>query len=197
MIPFWLKVSYTLFVAVLVPVYWARYGPVNFLWACDIALLVTVVALWRESRLLASMMAVAVLLPELVWNLDFFLRLIMGRDVIGLDATGYMFNAQQPLPVRLLSLFHVFLPLLLLWMVWRLGYQARAGLAATVLCWLVLPLSYLCTEPALNINWVYGWGNAPQTWLPGPVYVALLMLVLPLGVYLPTHLVLKRLFGNV
>jgi hypothetical protein len=29
------------------------------------------------------------------------------------------------------------------------------------------------------------------------VYVALLMLVLPLGVYLPTHLVLKRLFGKV
>jgi len=197
MIPLWLKISYTLFVAVLVPVYWARYGLVNFLWACDIALLVTVVALWRESRLLASMMAVAVLLPELLWNLDFFLRLIAGRDVIGLDATGYMFNPQQPLPVRLLSLFHVFLPLLLLWLVWRLGYQARAGLATTVLCWLVLPLSYLFTEPALNINWVYGWGDAPQTWLPGPVYVALLMLVLPLGVYLPTHLVLKRLFAKV
>ena len=129
MIPLWLKISHTLFVAVLVPVYWLRYGPANFLWACDIALLVTVVALWRESRLLASMMAVAVLLPELLWNLDFFLRLITGRDVIGLDATGYMFNPQPPLPVRLLSLFHVFLPPLFLWLVRRLGYQARAGLA--------------------------------------------------------------------
>ena len=197
MIPFWLKIAYTLFVTVLVPVYWVHHGPANFLWACDIALLVTVVTLWRESRLLASMMAVAVLLPELLWNLDFFLRLATGRDVIGLDATGYMFNPQQPLPVRLLSLFHVFLPLLLLWLVWRLGYQAHAGLATTALCWLVLPISYLCTDPAHNINWVYGWGGAAQTWLPGPLYVALLMLVLPLGVYLPTHLVLKRLFGNV
>ena len=116
MIPFWLKIAYTLFVTVLVPVYWVRYGPANFLWACDIALLVTVVTLWRESRLLASMMAVAVLLPELLWNLDFFLRLATGRDVIGLDATGYMFNPQQPLPVRLPSLFPVFLPLLLLWL---------------------------------------------------------------------------------
>jgi len=196
MIPRWLKILYTLFVAVLVPVYWVRYGPANFLWACDIALLVTVVALWRESRLLASMMAVAVLLPELLWNLDFFLRLITGRDVIGLDATGYMFNPQQPLLVRLLSLFHVFLPLLLLSLLWRLGYSARAGLATTALCWLVLPLSYLCTDPARNINWVYGWGGAPQTWLPGPVYVALLMLMLPLCIYLPTHLVLKRLFGK-
>ena len=196
MIPLWLKISYTLFVAVLVPVYWVHYGPANFLWACDIALFVTVVALWRESRMLAGMMAVAMLLPELLWNLDFFLRLITGRDVIGLDATGYMFNLQQPLPVRLLSLFHVFLPPLLLWMVWRLGYPARAGLATTALCWLVLPVSYLCTDPAKNINWVYGWGDAPQTWLPDPVYVAVLMLVLPLCVYLPTHLLLKRLFGK-
>jgi len=195
-IPLWLKVSYTLFVAVLVPVYWVHYGPANFLWACDIALLVTVIALWRASRLLASMMAVAVLLPELVWNLDFFLRLITGQDVIGLDATGYMFNPQRSLPVRLLSLFHVFLPLLLLWMIWRLGYHARAGLATTALCWLVLPLTYLCTDPARNINWVYGWSDAPQAWLPGPVYVALLMLMLPLCIYLPTHLVLNRLFGT-
>lgn len=195
-IPLWLKISYTLFVAVLVPVYWVHYGPANFLWACDIALLVTVIALWRASRLLASMMAVAVLLPEFVWNLDFFLHLLMGQDVIGLDATGYMFKAQQSLPVRLLSLFHVFLPLLLLWMVWRLGYHARAGLATTVLCWLVLPLSYLFTDPARNINWVFGWSREPQTWLPGTWYLVLWMLLVPLCVYLPTHLMLKRLFGK-
>ena len=84
MIPLWLKISYTLFVAVLVPVYWLHHGPANFLWASNIALFVTVVALWRESRLLASTMAVAVLLPEIAWNLDFFMRLIAGHDVIGL-----------------------------------------------------------------------------------------------------------------
>jgi len=195
-IPLWLKVSYTLFVAVLVPVYWVHYGPVNFLWACDIALLVTVIALWRASRLLASMMAVAVLLPELVWNLDFLLRLITGQDVIGLDATGYMFNPQQSQPVRMLSLFHVFLPLLLLWLVWRLGYHTRAGLATTALCWLVLPLSYLFTDPARNINWVFGWGREPQMWLPGAWYLALWMLLVPLCIYLPTHLVLKKLFAR-
>jgi hypothetical protein len=196
MIPLWLKILYTLFVAVLVPVWWQEHGPANFLWACDIAVLVTLVALWRESRLLAGMMAVAVLLPELLWNLDFFLRLFTGRDVIGLDATGYMFNPRYPLLVRWLSLFHVFLPPLLLWMVWRLGYPVRAGLGATLLCWLVLPLSYLFTDPTRNINLVYGWGSAPQTWLPGPLYLALLLLALPLGVYLPTHLLLKRLFGK-
>jgi len=37
-IPLWLKVAYTAFVAVLVPVYWYHYTPVNFLfsatWRC-------------------------------------------------------------------------------------------------------------------------------------------------------------------
>lgn len=116
LIPLSIKISYTLFVAVLVPVYWARFGLVHFLWASDIALLITVIALWRESRLLASMVAVAVMLPELAWNLDFFTRLITGHGLTGLDATAYMFNPAQPLWLRGLSLYHALLPLLLLWM---------------------------------------------------------------------------------
>ena len=193
-IPLWIKMSYTLFVAVLVPVYGAHHGPAHFLWASDIALLSMVIALWRESRLLTSMMAVAVLLPELAWNLDFFTRLLARSDVIGLDATGYMFNPAQPLWLRGLSLFHVFLPALLVWMLYRFGYDRRAFLATTALCWVVLPVTYLFTDPARNINWVFGLGDQPQTWLPAPLYLAGLMFLFPLGVYLPTHLMLQQAF---
>ncbi|MCL5668995.1 MAG: membrane-associated protein [Gammaproteobacteria bacterium] len=194
MIPLWIKISYTLFVAVQAPVYWIYHGPANFLWGSDIALLVMVIALWRESPLLTSMMALAVLLPELLWNLDFFSRLLAGRDVIGLDATGYMFNPAQPPWLRGLSLFHVFLPLVIVFMLYRLGYDRRALLATTALCWVVLPATYLFTEPERNINWVYGWSNQPQTWLPPLVYLAGLMLLVPLLVYLPTHSVLRKTF---
>jgi len=38
-IPLGLKIIYTLFVCALVPVYWRQYGPANFLWFSDIALL--------------------------------------------------------------------------------------------------------------------------------------------------------------
>ena len=34
-IPLWLKLAYTAFMAVLVPVYWANYGPTNFLCSND------------------------------------------------------------------------------------------------------------------------------------------------------------------
>ena len=194
MISAWIKVPYTLFVCALVPVYWLEKGPANFLWLSDIALLASVLALWLENRFLASMMAVGALLPELAWNLDFFLRLVTGVDVIGLNGTGYMFGDRYSSLFKFFSLFHVILPLMLLWMVYRLGYDRRAVYAQTLLIWVVLPLCYLATDPERNLNWVFGIGNPPQTWVPGPVYLLLLMGAYPLLVLMPTHFVLKSLF---
>jgi hypothetical protein len=72
MIPLWLKLAYTVFVAIIVPVYAKNWGWGNFLWFSDIALLLMVPALWTESPLLVSMMAVGVLLPESFWNVSYF-----------------------------------------------------------------------------------------------------------------------------
>jgi hypothetical protein len=66
LLPLWPKIAYTLFLAVIVPAYWVRNGLANFLWFSDIALVATGAALWLESSLLASAMAVGVFLPELV-----------------------------------------------------------------------------------------------------------------------------------
>jgi hypothetical protein len=196
MISAWIKIPYTIFVCILVPIYWQERGPANFLWISDVALLATVPALWMESRLLTSMMAVGVLLPEFAWNLDFFLRLITGHDVIGLNGTGYMFETSYSPLFRFFSLFHVFLPVLLLWMVFRLGYDSRAVYAQTLLVWILLPVCYLATDPERNLNWVFGLGNPPQTWVPGPLYLILLMSAYPLLVLIPTHIVLKSVFSG-
>ena len=196
MLSMWIKVSYTIFVCILVPIYWLERGPANFLWLSDIALIVSVPALWLENRFLASMMAVGVLLPELAWNLDFFLRLIVGVDVIGLNATGYMFEPGYALLFKFFSLFHVFLPVLLLWMIYQLGYDARAVYAQTLLVWVLLPVCYLATDPQRNLNWVFGIGDPPQTWVSGPLYVVLLMGIYPLLVLIPTHFILKSVFNR-
>jgi hypothetical protein len=190
MFPLWLKITYTVFVCVIIPVYWVKYGPANFLWFSDIALLLTVPALWLENSLLASMMAVSVALLEVAWNIDFFGRLITGRNLFGLSK--YMFDPSIPLAVRALSLFHVILPPLLLWMVYRLGYDERAFIAQTILAWVILPLSYWVANPSENVNWVRGL-DEPQTMMPGAAYLALLMIVFPVVFYLPTHLLLKKL----
>ncbi|NOR40526.1 MAG: membrane-associated protein [Gammaproteobacteria bacterium] len=185
-----------MFVCVLVPIYWVEQGPANFLWLSDIALLAIVPALWMENRFLTSMVAVGVLLPELAWNLDFFLRLIAGFDVIGLNGTGYMFGSSYTPLFKFFSLFHVILPVLLLWMIYRLGYDTRAVYAQTLLIWILLPVCYLATDPDRNLNWVFGIGNPPQTWVSGPLYLVLLMCAYPLLVLIPTHFILKSVFNG-
>src|SRR5579872_4394227 len=131
-IPLWLKWAYTLFLAILVPYYMHSYGPKNFLYFCDIAAFFTLGALWLESPLLASMPAVGILLPQTLWIVDFL------AEAVGLRLTGltsYMFENQIPLFTRGLSLFHFWLPILLVWLVWRLGYAKKALPAWTLLAW--------------------------------------------------------------
>ena len=194
LIPLWLKILYTLFLGVLVPVYWAHYGVRNFLWFSDIALLITAVALWLESPLVAGMMTLAIALPELAWNVDFFGRLLTGRQLFGLSA--YMFDPVYPRFLRALSLFHVGLPLVLLWAVHRLGYDPRALAWQTAVALVVLPVTYAVTDPADNVNWVYGPGGKPQTWMSPRVYLLLVMIFFPLVFYLPTHLLRSALFAR-
>jgi hypothetical protein len=194
LVPLWAKILYALFLCVLVPVYWVHWGPRNFLWFSDIALLTTAVALWLESSLLASMTTLAIALPELAWNADFFGRLASGRHVLGLS--GYMFDGRKPLFLRALSLFHVALPVLLVWTVHRLGYDRRAWAFQTVVALVVLPVTYALTEPADNVNWVYGPGSKPQTRISPRAYLVLVMLFFPIVIYLPTHLLLRALFGG-
>jgi hypothetical protein len=203
-IPLWFKLLYSAFVCVLVPYYWAAYGPTNFLYFCDMALLITAVALWTENPLLASMPAVGILLPQALWCID-FLGVLFGLHVIGL--TDYMFKPELSLFTRGLSFFHFWLPFVLLWLVWRLGYDRRALAAWTGLAWILLLICYflLPAPPAppespnlpVNVNYVYGFSDLhPQEWLPPLVYFAIVMVGLPIIIFLPTHFVLNKLFGQ-
>jgi hypothetical protein len=192
--PLGLKIVYTIFVCALVPIYWRQYGLANFLWFSDIALLALVPALWLENALFVSMLAISVVFFEALWNIDFFFRLATGKSLLGLST--YMFDPGIPLFIRGLSGFHIVLPLLLLWILHRVGYDQRAFLWQTFVALVVLPLSYLVSNARENVNWVYGFGQNPQRILPAPLFVILLMLLFPLAVYLPTHLLFIRIFRD-
>lgn len=189
-IPLWLKILYTAWMLVWIPLYWQHNGPGNFLWFCDLANFIVGAALWAESSLLFSSQAVGVLLVQIVWVVDLFGRLLVGVHPIG--GTEYMFDAAEPLGLRLLSLFHLTMPPLLLWALARLGYDRRAFKLQTALAWVALPLSFWLTPPADNINWVWGpFGNV-QSLLPAPLYLAACLLLYPALLFFPTHLILSR-----
>lgn len=190
-VPLWLKLCYTLFLLVLVPVYWVKYKPANFLWFSDIALFSIGIALWVESRMLVSMIAVGVLGLELVWNVDYFGRIIRGKPILGLS--DYMFDESKTLFLRGLSLFHVFLPAIVIWLLMEWGYNPDAVYWQTILTWVVLPVVYLFTDPRENINWVFGPGNNPQTKIPKALYFWIMMVFYPVFIFLPSHFLLKWL----
>jgi hypothetical protein len=203
-IPTWAKVSYTAFVAVLVPCYWVTYTPWNFLYFCDIALLVTGVAIWIESPLLVSMQAVAITLPQILWVVDLLCRLVAGLHVTGV--TNYMFDPSLPLFLRGLSLFHGWLPFVLLWLLSRLGYDRRALSLQAPVAVIVLLISYLLAPAppppaphpswAVNINYVYGLDDKhPQTWMAPPLWLLVVMAFNVIGLCAPTHFVLRRAFN--
>lgn len=189
-IPLWMKILYSLFLCLLVPVYWHQYGPANFLWASDIASFFVCAALWSERPLPNSMMAIGVMPFEIAWIIDFF----SGSQLIGM--ASYMFEPERPLYLRGLSLFHIGLPLVMVFLLRRLGYDRRALKAQTLLIWIVLPLTYLVTDPADNINLAFGFGSEPQTMMHPLLHLALEMILLPVVICWPFHLVLQRLFGT-
>lgn len=200
-IPLWLKIIYTAFMAVLIPVYWHHYGPINFLYFCDIALLLTLAGMWLEKPLLISLPAVGILMPQVLWCVDFFAQLC---DLKLTGMTAYMFDERRPLFLRGLSLFHGWLPFLLLFLVFRLGYDPRAlkgwAAIACALCliafFLLPPAGAVLPDPNLprNINYVFGMDDAqPQSWMNAELYLVAWIALLCIVVFLPTHLFLKKI----
>lgn len=193
-VPLWLKVAYTAWLVVWVAVYWRSYGPQNFLWLCDIANFVIGIAIWRNSSLLFSSQAVGVLLIQALWIVDVASRLLFGAHPIG--GTEYMFDPEKSIALRSLSLFHVFVPILLIWAILRLGYDKRGWKLQTAILWVLLPVTYLVTDPERNINWLWEPFGIPQTAMPELLYLAVEMVAVPLVLYLPTHAALSRWTRN-
>jgi hypothetical protein len=194
------KLAYTAFMAVLIPVYLREYGWTNFLYFCDLALLLTLAGLWLDNPLLISMSAVGLLLPQALWVFDYIFNLF-GLKTTGL--TDYMFDKERSLFLRGLSLFHGWLPFLLVYLVWQMGYDSRGLIAWTIVSCIVLPVCYFLMPPAqpdpgmtpVNINMVWGLDDRqPQAWMSPNAWFALLFFGLPVAVYWPTHLMLQYFF---
>jgi hypothetical protein len=183
-IPLWLKLFWTVWVIVWAPVYWREYGPQNFLFFCDLGNLFIAVGLWLESPLIFSWQATGLLLFQSLFTIDLATALVSGRHLIG--GTEYMFDPHIPLWIRLLSLFHVVTPPLLLWTIWRLGYDPRGWKCQTLTAWIVVPINYFW-RPEYDVNWARGPFFHEQQAMPGLVYLLGYLIVIPAFVYFPTH----------
>jgi hypothetical protein len=189
--PDWLRSAALLWLIFWFVVYWRTWGAANFLHLCDIAVILTCIGLWTNNTLLLSSQAVSSLLVDIAWSLDAGCKYFLGRQLIG--GTDYLFNAKFPLWIRLLSLFHVILPILLLWALSRRGYDRRGwALQSAIVMFAFIAARF--TSPDENINFAFREPFRHHAWSPAALQVALSVAFMCFVIYLPTHLLLRRIF---
>ena len=182
-----------LWIVVWLPAYARVWGWSNFLHLCDLAVILTCLGLALGNKLLLSSQAVASLLSSVAWCVDAGSRLITGRHAFG--GTEYMWDPHYPLWVRLLSLFHLAMPAILLWTMRRAGYDPRGLAAQSAIAAGLLAVSRFFS-PELNLNYAYRDPVLHRAWGPPPVHLAVIFLALVALLYWPTHLLLCRLFAR-
>jgi hypothetical protein len=187
------RVLALIWLLVWVPAYWKTWGAVNFLRLCDVATFLTCAGFIFDSDLLLSSQAVGALVVDAVWTLDVAWKVIFGRYFVG--GTEYMFEPHYPLWVRLLSLFHVAMPFVLLWAVRRNGYDRRGFALQSAIAAAVFVASRF-TDPALNMNYVFADPFWHRQFGAAAVHLFCCLAFMVIVVYLPTDFFLRRLDGR-
>jgi hypothetical protein len=189
-VPLSVKLAYSAWMALWVPLYWIGNGATNFLWLCDFANFVLLAAIWSESALLASSQLTGVLFIQLLWTVDFLGGLLVGVHPIG--GTEYMFDPAQPLWLRGLSLFHIWSVPLLVWLVRRVGYDPRGWKLQTGFAVLLFPAGLLLGTPEQNLNWMWAPFGFDQTLLPPLLFSLLAVPIAAVALFWTGHLVSRR-----
>jgi hypothetical protein len=180
------------FLAVYLPAYALAYGLANFLFLCNLSVILGAIGIWTTSRLLLSSQAVAVLLVGAAWTLDVLGRVVLGRHLIG--GTEYMWDPQWPLFTRLLSLYHVALPVALVHALRRVGYDARGYWLQAGIAIVMVGVGRLF-GPQANINNAFVDPILKRSWGGALTHLAVVAGFLVLVAYPLSHLLLRALCG--
>lgn len=184
-IPLWIKLAFTAWMLFWAPAYVVLLGAQNFFWLCNLASFLILIGLWLENRVLLSMQWLSVALIGLLWGVDLGVAWLTGWHPFG--GTAYMLDPEFPDLARVLSFYHLLLPVVAGYAVYRLGYARRALLFQSALTWAMIPLTYWLSDPERNINWVHAPFGMEQDFLPALVYLLVLGLAWPLAILLPAH----------
>jgi hypothetical protein len=104
-----------------------------------------------------------------------------------------MWDTRYPLWVRLLSSFHIGLPVAMLWAMRKVGYDRRAlALQAAIAAALFVIARFL--PPELNLNYAYRDPIFHRAWGPAPAHLAVIFIGAVGLLYWPTHLLLTWVF---
>jgi hypothetical protein len=158
---------------------------------CDVGLVLACLGLWWRQPLLVSSQALSAILVGALWGLDVAWRIVTGHHLIG--GTEYMWDSHYALWIRLQSVFHLVLPVILLWSSKILGYDRRALLLQSAITALLLIFSRFLS-PQLNMNYAFQDPLFHRAWGPAPLHLAVILVGAVVIFLWPTHLILSRLY---
>lgn len=179
-----------LWLAIYVPAYALAYPLINFLFLCNLGIVVTAVGLIAGNRLLVSSQAVAAPVIGLAWGLDAGWKVLTGKFLFG--GTAYMWEDKYPLFTRLLSTYHLFWPLLLIFCVRRAGYDRRGWLLQTGIFAAGVTVARLATPVEENVNFAFKDPFLGEQLGPPLVHLAVVVLAMGCIAYGATHGLLAR-----
>jgi hypothetical protein len=175
--------------AVWIPAYWHAWGWQNFLHLCDIAVILSCAGIIFGNRLLISSQTLATLIPGFVWCLDAGWRVAFGHSLFG--GTEYLWDASHPLWIRMLSLFHIALPVLLVALCIRVGFDRRALVFQSGITLALLAISRWIGAVS-NINYTFFDPVFHRQLGPAPIHITIIFAGILLLFYLPAHVFLRR-----
>lgn len=189
--PTWMRCIAFVWFALWFSMYWRTWGAANFIHLCDVAVILTCIGMWTSSAVLISSQAVGAFIVDIVWAADAASRIFLRHALF--PGNEYLTDPRYPLWIRSLTVFHVVMPLLLLWGVYLMGYDGRGW---TLQCAIALPIFILArfTSPSSNIDFAFSDPFFHRAWGPAPTHILVIWLFMVIIVYWPTHLLLKRCF---
>ncbi len=102
-----------------------------------------------------------------------------------------MWDVHYPHWVRLLSLFHIVWPLILIWSLTRVGYSRRGFALQSAIAAAAL-IAARFANPSENINYAFRDPLFQRSWGPAPIHLVVIWLGFVVLIYLPTHVLLAK-----
>jgi len=198
-------VLFIAFMAALIPTYREKYTSKNFLYICDVALLVTLAGYltaneYLEKLLLSSALS-GILFPQIIWTIDFVQGCFGLTQFCGISE--YMFSANIALYLKAFSFFHLWLPWLLFYSLLGTGFDRNGWIVWSLIATVDLIVCYLVSPPPgggppelpRNINKVFGLDDEiPQTKYSPRTWLLFLIMSGPVLMYYPTAVILDEVF---
>ena len=219
-VPLWLKLVYHIWLLGWLIAAGKTYAYPHFLWLCYLGNVVVGIALWTENNLLFSWQALSLFFVDVFWTFDVSARAIslwsphvFGHPLFHYASqfgTDYMFEPASKVDNfrKIMSLFHMGMPVLFFWGLYRFGYDRRAIWLQLATLAIIFPLTYwiglnfgdVNHNIEDNINWVYGlFGKAQdpaKTGVSRLRFLSIALMLYPIVMHIPSHFLLTAMFSG-